>query len=181
MLDDIGMEAFAERARWELLATGETARKRDRRPRPVASPPGALEELPALKGAELGTSDWTRSPRTGSTCSPTPPTTTSGSILTSGAPRPSRDRCLGPPSGNEVPSSTTSIAPNTLHNTEVTPAQEAHLQECTPLYTEPSTEARLTAPSCSVRHPEGLSRGKLGSCVRARWAAGSVGYRRPSE
>ena len=28
MLSDIGMEAFAERARGELLATGETARKR---------------------------------------------------------------------------------------------------------------------------------------------------------
>jgi DNA-binding CsgD family transcriptional regulator len=28
MLSDIGMEAFAERARRELLATGETARKR---------------------------------------------------------------------------------------------------------------------------------------------------------
>jgi DNA-binding CsgD family transcriptional regulator len=28
MLDEIGMEAFAERARKELLATGETARKR---------------------------------------------------------------------------------------------------------------------------------------------------------
>jgi hypothetical protein len=28
MLDDVGMEAFAERARCELLATGETVRKR---------------------------------------------------------------------------------------------------------------------------------------------------------
>ena len=28
MLDEMGMEAFAERARRELLATGETARKR---------------------------------------------------------------------------------------------------------------------------------------------------------
>ena len=31
MLTDIGMEAFAERARRELLATGETVRKRTRR------------------------------------------------------------------------------------------------------------------------------------------------------
>ena len=30
MLDEIGMEGFAERARRELLATGETARKRTR-------------------------------------------------------------------------------------------------------------------------------------------------------
>jgi DNA-binding NarL/FixJ family response regulator len=31
MFDEIGMEAFAERARRELLATGETARKRTAR------------------------------------------------------------------------------------------------------------------------------------------------------
>ncbi len=34
MLDEIGMEAFAERARRELAATGETARKRTTRPPP---------------------------------------------------------------------------------------------------------------------------------------------------
>ena len=33
MLDAMGMEAFAERARRELLATGETVRRRTARPR----------------------------------------------------------------------------------------------------------------------------------------------------
>ena len=38
MLDAIGMEAFAERARRELLATGEKVRKRSRRRRATSSP-----------------------------------------------------------------------------------------------------------------------------------------------
>jgi DNA-binding CsgD family transcriptional regulator len=42
LLSDIGMEAFAERARRELLATGETARKRTAQP---AAPAG--QELTA--------------------------------------------------------------------------------------------------------------------------------------
>jgi ATP/maltotriose-dependent transcriptional regulator MalT len=42
MLDEIGMEAFAERARRELLATGETARKRTTR-----AAAGASQELTA--------------------------------------------------------------------------------------------------------------------------------------
>jgi DNA-binding CsgD family transcriptional regulator len=42
MLDDIGMEAFAERARKELVATGETARKR-----PVQAAVAASQELTA--------------------------------------------------------------------------------------------------------------------------------------
>ena len=39
MFDRIGAEAFAERARRELLATGETVRKRDRARRATCSPP----------------------------------------------------------------------------------------------------------------------------------------------
>src|ERR1700684_1624791 len=42
MLDDIGMEAFAERARKELAATGETARKR-----PAQTAVAASQELTA--------------------------------------------------------------------------------------------------------------------------------------
>jgi hypothetical protein len=41
MLGAMGMEAFAERARRELLTTGETARKRTAQPaRPHAARPG---------------------------------------------------------------------------------------------------------------------------------------------
>jgi hypothetical protein len=48
LFDEIGMEAFAERARRELLATGETARKRTARL--VAEP---SQELTALAPAVI--------------------------------------------------------------------------------------------------------------------------------
>ena len=47
-----------------------------------------LDEVAAAVGEELGTSEWLRSTRSGSTCSPTRPATTSGSTSTSSARRP---------------------------------------------------------------------------------------------
>ena len=47
-----------------------------------------LSELPDLKGSELGTSDWIEVTQDRVTSSPTPPTTTSGSMSTPNARRP---------------------------------------------------------------------------------------------
>jgi hypothetical protein len=59
MLDEIGMEAFAERARRELLASGETARKRPTAPAAAA----ASQELVAGEvGTHPGRSDEDLSP-----------------------------------------------------------------------------------------------------------------------
>jgi DNA-binding NarL/FixJ family response regulator len=57
MFDAIGMEAFAERARRELLATGETARKRNAETRDQLTPQEAQIARLARSGqsnAEIG-------------------------------------------------------------------------------------------------------------------------------
>ena len=57
MLDHIGAEAFAERARGELLATGETVRKRSVESRDVLTPQEALVARLAAQGrtnSEIG-------------------------------------------------------------------------------------------------------------------------------
>ena len=56
MLDAIGMEAFAERARRELLATGETVRKRTAEVSPCSLRRGLLARLArdGLPNSEIG-------------------------------------------------------------------------------------------------------------------------------
>jgi DNA-binding CsgD family transcriptional regulator len=51
MLDAMGMEAFAERARRELLATGETTRKRTSQP--ARTPPGPSGEALTVQEAQV--------------------------------------------------------------------------------------------------------------------------------
>ncbi len=57
MLDEIGMEAFAERARHELLATGETARKRTTRAAATASQELTAQEIQIAELARDGLSN----------------------------------------------------------------------------------------------------------------------------
>ena len=52
MLADMGAEAFAERARRELLATGETVRKRTRRDARRADPTGGAGRAPGRRRAD---------------------------------------------------------------------------------------------------------------------------------
>ena len=57
MLDEIGMEGFAERARRELAATGETARKRPARPAAAASQELTAQEAQVARLARDGLSN----------------------------------------------------------------------------------------------------------------------------
>jgi DNA-binding CsgD family transcriptional regulator len=57
MLDEIGMEAFAERARRELLATGDTARKRTAPPAVTASQQLTAQEAQVARLARDGLSN----------------------------------------------------------------------------------------------------------------------------
>ena len=57
MFDEIGMEGFAERARRELLATGETARKRTARPAVEASQELTAQEAQVARLARDGLSN----------------------------------------------------------------------------------------------------------------------------
>jgi DNA-binding NarL/FixJ family response regulator len=60
MLDEIGMEAFAERARRELLATGETARKRTTQATLQASQQLTAQEVQVARLARDGLSNPAR-------------------------------------------------------------------------------------------------------------------------
>ena len=74
MFDEIGMEGFAERARRELLATGETARKRIARPAVEASQDLTAQEAQVARLARDGLSNPESAP--GCSSAPTPSSTT---------------------------------------------------------------------------------------------------------